>query len=163
VAIPLLSTLSVAARTALPFIERGVREGLASRAINAVLKSEFGKGLRRQVLLDVMRAVSGVQSAGAQLKFLGLDKIPNPARIPAALTTIRREFSYKIEVRGVSSMTGQSMTRFVQVTSSRNLTRREMQDAALDAIGSDQERYGITDYEAVPVSAVRAGSSGYFE
>jgi hypothetical protein len=157
--LPLLDTLSAIARQAFPFIVRGVREGLSSNAIGRLL-SESGFGIRRQTLLDLVRAQKGVQTAGAALRFLRQNAIPNPNRLPEALTTIRRAFSFTVEVRGRSLETDERVTQHVTVTTDRLLTRREIEELAGEAVERAGDRYGFEQEEAVLIGGLKAGPRG---
>lgn len=161
-AAPLIAGLTRAARLALPFIERGVREGLSSRAIERAIRDGGLSAPRRQVLLDTMRALKGVEDAGKALKFLRQDARPDPSRLPEALTTIRRQYSFTVEVRGTLISTGEDFVQHVTVTSDSLLTRAEMEEAAVEAVDQGQERYGIKVSSALPIKGIKAGKGGVF-
>jgi hypothetical protein len=157
--VPLLDSLSAIARQAFPIIQRGVREGLSANALGRVL-AEGGLGIRRQTLLDIVRAEKGVQVAGAALRFLRETAIPNPLRLPEALTTIRRLYSFMVEVRGIAGDTGERISQFITVTSNTLLTKREIQELALEAVERGGERYDFEPDESLLVGGLRAGPAG---
>lgn len=157
-----LETLSRAARTAYPAIQRGVREGLSSRRIDDALRKEFGSSIRRATLLDIMRREQSVVERSERLKFLGLDRRPSPASLAEALTKIRREYSFTVEVTGTMVSTGASLTQHITVTSDTLLTRREIEEAARDLVESDKDQYGV-EVESVTITrGMRAGPAGTF-
>ncbi len=141
--IPLSLTLTARARRLLPIIEGGVTAGLSSRSINAAITTATGSGLRRQVLLDIMRELRGVQIAGEALQFVRLDRVPNPLRVPTALTPIRRAFGSTVRIVGSLFDTGEGVTRFVQVTHDGVLTRGEIEAIAEGFIEDEEAEYGI--------------------
>lgn len=161
-AAPLIAGLTRAARIAMPFIERGVREGLSSRAIESAIRAGGLSVPRRQVLLDVMRGLKGIEDSGKSLKFLRQGARPDPSRMPEALTRIRRQFSYTVEVRGTHVSTGSPFVQHVTVTSDSLLTRAEMEEAAAEAVDSSKDRYGMEIESAVPIKAIKAGTAGVF-
>lgn len=158
---PFLATLTASARAAYPFIQRGVREGLSSRALERVIRAA-GLAIRRQDLLTAMRLESGVQTQGSELRFLNQDHRPNPARLPIALTKIRRQYSFIVEVSGVNVSTGELTRRNVTVTSDSLLTRREIEAAAVDAVDSQGTRYGMRESSGTLTSGMQSGSFGTF-
>ncbi len=158
-AVPFLLTLSARARAASPLIRRGVREGVSSRALTRILQ-EAGLGIRRQTLLGIMRAVQGEVAIGPVLSALGVDRRPNPFRLPPALTKIRRAFSFAVRVRGAESDTGLEVERFVTVTSDTVPTRREIEALAEQAIESDLDRYKLIVADVLLVGGLRAGAPG---
>lgn len=158
-AIPLLATLNVAARTAYPIIKAGVARGLSANRIQSILRDQ-GLGIRRQVLLDIVRAETGLERAQAALKFVGLDRIPNPARLPQALTRIRRKYSFVVRVAGSAIETGQSLIQNVTVTLDTVLTRREIERLAEQAILDNTVTYGLEIDSVTLISGLQAGTAG---
>lgn len=140
---PLSLTLTARVRRLLPTIQGGVAAGLGSRAINDAIRAATGTGIRRTDLLRVMREIRGVQEAGDRLKFVRRDRTPDPNRVPTALTPIRRRFGSTIEVRGRLLDTGESITRFVQVTHDQPLDRGALEDIGAGFIEDDVDEYGI--------------------
>lgn len=140
---PLSLQLSARVRRLLPSIESGVAAGLSSRAINEAIRRATGTGIRRQVLLDIMREIQGIQRAGDLLRFVRRDRVPTPGRVPVALTPIRRALSSTVRVIGRLLTTGEAISRFVQVTHDDILTRGQIEDIATGFIEDDQDEYGI--------------------
>jgi len=159
---PFLASLNPRERTAYPFIRQGVREGLSSRQIMTVLQEHLGAGLRRQRLLELMRLETLEVNTGATLRYLRLDSTPNPARLPDALTRIRRNYSFDVEVRGSLLDTGEPYTRYVTVTTDDLMTRGSLEAAGMDAVEIEVGRYGMTAESALLVGGRRAGSQGHF-
>jgi hypothetical protein len=103
-----------------------------------------------------------IQRLGSALRFLNRDSTPNPFRLPEALTTLRRAFSFTVEVRGFLVDTGERVTQNVTVTSSTLLTRAAMEELAIEAVTSGAERYGMEVESAIPIRGTRAGALGTF-
>lgn len=154
-----LAALSRAARAAWPLIQAGVRGGIPTRQIGELLQS-FSLNLRPGELSIIARAERAIQRLGADLRFLNRNQSPAIERIPEALSKIRRQFSFTVEVRGTLTATGSPFSQLVTVTSSRNLTRAEMEELAISAVASNGERYGMEVEDAVPIRALRQGELG---
>lgn len=158
-AFPFLLGLSARARQASPIIRRGVREGISSRALTGILQ-RAGLGIRRQTLLDIMRLMEGEAAIGPVLSALGLNRRPNPLRLPPALTKIRRAFSFTVRVQGVDVDTGAFSESFVTVTTDTLLTRGEIEALAEQAIETDSDRYKIVVSNLLLTGGVRSGLAG---
>lgn len=158
-AFPFLLGLSARARRASPIIRRGVREGVSSRALTGILQ-KAGLGIRRQTLLDIMRLMEGEAAIGPVLSGLGLNRRPNPLRLPPALTKIRRAFSFTVRIQGVDVETGVGSQRFITVTTDTLLTRGEIEALAEQAIETDSDRYKLVVSNILLTGGVRAGAAG---
>lgn len=158
-ALSYLQTLTGRARFAYPIIQRGVRAGLSSRSISDSLR-EAGLGIRRATLLDIMRRERDIVSHGLRMKFLPLDRAPNPDRLPEALTRLRREFSYTVELRGRVIDTQELITRQVTVASSKLLTRREAEVIAAGFLLNTPEAYGMELDRAQLTGVLKSGELG---
>lgn len=156
---PFLLGLSSRARRASPIIRRGVREGVSSRAMSGILQ-RAGLGIRRQTLLDIMRLMGEEAAIGPVLSALGLNRRPNPLRLPPALTKIRRAFSFTVRVSGVDVETGVGSERFITVTTDTLLTRGEVEALAEQAIETDRDRYQLRETEFLLTGGLRAGAPG---
>lgn len=156
---PFLLGLSSRARRASPLIRRGVREGISSRQLTSILQ-KAGLGIRRQVLLDIMRLVGEEAAIGPVLSALGLNRRPNPLRLPPALTKIRRAFSFTVRVSGLDVETGVTRERFVTVTTDTLLTRGEIEALAGQAIDADRGRYPLIEVDFLLTGGLRSGVPG---
>jgi hypothetical protein len=151
--------LTPASALAYSAIQRGVREGLSIESIGRAVR---GGGIRiaNDALRSLVTAERGIFTHGQNLRFVNLDSRPNIATLPQALTAIRRAASFTVEVRGTLLSSGQSFIQHVTVTTDTPLTRREIEEAALDAVEGAQDRYGIEVEETLLVRGVRAGLAG---
>lgn len=157
--LPFLLGLSSRARRASPIIRRGVREGVSSRQMTRILQ-KAGLGIRRQTLLDMMRMIEGEVAIGPVLSALGINRFPNPMRLPPALTKIRRAYSFTVRVRGSEIDTGAATEQFVTVTSDTLLTRGEIEALANQAIETDLDRYKLVVTDTLLTGGLRAGAPG---
>lgn len=156
--LPLSLKLTRRVRRLLPMIERGVAAGLGSRAINSAIQRATGRGIRRQVLLDIMREIRGIQRANDTLQFVRFDRVPDLTRTPTALTPIRRAISSRVQVGEQLLATGERIDRFVQVTHDVVLTRGEIEDVALGFLEDDppgDSAQGLTLIEIKLVGQVK--------
>lgn len=156
---PLLETLSAAARFAYPFISRGVREGLSANAIGRALTAQ-GAGIRRADLLTLYRRESEIWTHGQNLRYLNLTAKPNVGNLPEALTTIRRQYSYVVELRGRSLSDGSSVIRNVTVSTDKLLTRGEAEEIATLYAEEGRKEYGIDVDRVLLTSVLKAGAAG---
>lgn len=157
--LPLLQTLSARARLAYPIVQGGVRRGLTANAIGGLLRDQ-GLGIRRQSLLDIIRAERGIETASSQLRTMRRDLTPDPRRLPDALTKLRRPFSFSVKIRGFDLSTGEDITRFVNVALDTPLTRAEIEEMGLAFIDADFQRYGTAVTDVILERGVKAGTEG---
>ena len=136
-----------------------MREGVSSRSLTEILQ-KAGLGIRRQTLLDIMRLMEGEAAIGPVLSALGINRRPNPLRLPPALTKIRRAFSFTVRVLGVDVDTGATSESFVTVTTDTLLTRGEIEALAEQAIETDQDRYKLQVTSLLLTGGVRSGIAG---
>lgn len=158
-ALPLLASLTAAARFAYPFIARGVREGLSANAIGKALQAQ-GAGIRRSELLKLVRRETEIWTHGQNLRYLNLTAKPNEANLPEALTTIRRRYSYVVELRGQSMSDGSSVVRNVTVSTDKLLTRGEAEDIASLYAEDGPQQYGLEVSSVLLTSVLKAGAAG---
>lgn len=134
--------------------------GISSRKLNDVIKAATGQGIRRQVLLDFMRAVRGTKQKSTFLKFLKDNALPNINRLPAALTKIQRRLSFLVEVRGILVESGETIIQHVTLAMDNPLSKARMQQMAVQIVEDQQERYGIEVDRGLLISGVRAELAG---
>lgn len=158
-AAPFLASLSRTARMAYPIVQKGIAEGQSSREITRVLQ-DAGLGIRRQALLELIRLEKDVQVRGSQLRYMRPDAIPNPARLPEALTRLRRPFSFTVEVRGTRADTGEPWKQHVTITTDRLLSRGTLEDMGLEAAERGSDRYAMRPETSVLIGGLRAGPLG---
>lgn len=158
-ALPYLATLNIAARTAYPLIQKGVRAGLSANRIGSAL-ADAGMGIRRSTLLSIVKRERTLLDHSRNLRFLPFDRAPDPERLPEALTRLRRKYSYQIGVRGYIGDTGEPIQRFVTIASSTIITRRQAESAAMQMVEDDPDTYPIVIERVILDSVLRAGPAG---
>ena len=156
---PYIASLVGNARFAYPIVQRAVANNVSANA-TAILLTAAGTGVRRTTLLEMFRRVRNVETTGAQLQFVGLNRTPDPRRIPEALTKLRRAFSFRVRLRGTDIATGDPFERFVNVALDQPLTRAEIEQIGTSFIFADPERYQIALDEVLLVNGVKSGALG---
>lgn len=155
----LLSLFNPAARLAYPHILSGVSRGLSANAISLALKTA-GIGIRRQALLDIVRAVKGVESSRPVLRALKRTARPNTARLPPAAHEILRDFSYTVKVTGTDAASNYVERHITISTNNTALTRDQIEEAAMQLAGGSGDSGGLVPDSAQIVTGVRSPSLG---
>lgn len=137
-----LSTLSLSVRKAYPIIRSAVKQGLASRSIQALL-TKAGLGIRRQTLLDVMRLEKHGFASAKTFRLLPDDVLPRLGDIPFAITRLRHEYSYVFEVKTLFE--NKLTTRIMTVSTNERLTIGQAKESLTDTLESNPEVYGEVD------------------
>jgi hypothetical protein len=150
--------LSTATRASYSIIQAGVARGLSSKAINADIALRYGKGIRRQDLLQGMRVAGGVRAEGLNIANVRKDRRPAYDRFPTfSPVTSTKKYLVQYEVRWRDPVTGQTGSRFITVGTDERLMAGELDRAALDAYEQGQQalRYGRSEAltSLVPVGA----------
>jgi len=159
-AIPIIAGLAARVRGLLPLIQGGVNQGLSITAVNVIIKSVQGKGIRRQTLSDVMRAYRNIAATGPQLRSLNLNAIPNINRLPPALTRIRRKLSFIVKVTGLQVDSGLKITQMVTVALDVAVPRSEIERIAEDAIMNKIDKYKLEIESSLIQTGMIAGAAG---
>jgi len=152
-----LSTLPKSARLFYPIALRGVREGLSANSILKVYTAAR-PGLRRQVGLDIIRRVKGVEKAASVFKHLKLTAHPNVGRIPVALTGTLRDFSYRVSYEAFTDE-GERTKSFVTVSTNDLMSRQEAEDVALGYLEEMPKSYGVESVASVQLEDIRKSPS----
>ena len=157
--LPFIATLTRSARLFLPIAESGVVKGLsANRMINAFRAG--GGQIRRTTALELIRRVKGVEAQSVQLRFLRRERMPDPRRLPEALTTLKRAFSFNVRIRGFLADTGEAITRFVTVALDNPLSRGMIEQLGFEFSQPEPEQYGVVVTEVMLVGGKKAGLPG---
>lgn len=92
-----------------------------------------------------MRQVRAIEAAGANIRFIPKALTINTARLPLALTDIRRDFSFAVRVRGVDAF-GNLIDRHVTVSTDRALiTPGEIETAAAEMVSAEGQSETLTE------------------
>jgi hypothetical protein len=130
---PVLEVLSASFIRNLPLITSMVEAGESSTAITDALQ-RLGQGVRRQDLLEGIRALKGIQESGDYLSSVRNDRRPDPSRLPPPITSTLRSFSFNVRVDGILEETGERASQYVTVSTSELKTIAELKAAALNMI-----------------------------
>ena len=128
------SQLSSSVQKNFGIIRGGVARGLSSSAINALVRSDQGVGLRKTDLLAGIRHVRNIEEAGARLRYVRRDLSPDPRRLPIAKTPIVSRYSYTVQVRGMEIGTNNRVRGNLTVRSNRPMSRADIEADTRDAI-----------------------------
>lgn len=135
--VPLLTTLPASARIAYPIIQAGARRGLSSRAIERIVRQSGLSISRGRSILPIMRETLAIERAGANIRFVPKSLTINTARLPLALTNIRRNFSFVVRVVGRDAL-GNLIDRHVTVSTDRSIvTPGEIEEAADNLVSQE--------------------------
>lgn len=159
-AVPFLAALAPRVRRLLPIIKAGVYRGVPSRSINAAIKAVEGKGLNRQVLLDVMRALSGIERAGKHLRNLGRNAVPNIKRLPVSLHKIRTPLSFLVKTITEEMDTGLQIISWVRVGISEAISRTGIEKLAQARIEKRRQQSKLIFISAQLQEGIRAPEIG---
>jgi hypothetical protein len=119
-----------------------------------------GLKIANDALRDAVRLERDLVDRGSRLKFLGFDASPLASNLPEALTAIRKQYSFTVEVLGHPTGGGSDITQFVTVSTNKLLTRRQIENAARGAVEGNQGRYGFTVESVMLTGGIRAGAAG---
>lgn len=86
--------------------------------------------------------------------------MPDPRRLPEALTKLRRALSFEVKISGFDIENGEDVTRFVTVSFDDPLTRAEIENVGLGFIEEDMQRYGFAVTDVLLVRGMKAGVEG---
>lgn len=161
-AAPILDVLSHATRTAWPFVQRGVREGLSSRAIDTLLRERLGTSIRRSVLLDLMKVERGTLEAGSLIRHAPRNRLIRPDVLQEAATKLQRQLSFVVEVIGRNPGTGAPAIQNITVSVDRPRTPAEIEQLAEEAVARSGDRYGFVPVGSRIIKGLKAGASGIF-
>jgi hypothetical protein len=159
----LLDALVPAARIAAPFIQSMAEKGLTATAMQTALEAA-NLSFRRTDFLKVVRAAKEIAAVRPYISSVRDALLLDPSRLPAPLTRTLRAFSFRVALEGLDAMTGEAMTHFVTVSSSRNLSKASVRAAALamlpeveTAAGADYNLANFTDVSARVTGATFQG------
>lgn len=143
-AIPFLYTLGRTARSVFPFVNKGVRLGMSSRAIERSIRNAGIRISRGATILPMMRAIEALNISGANVRFVNKGAVINTAKLPFALTEMRREFSYRVRIDGLLP-NGQRGSFFLNVaTNDGRLSPGQIEDLAQQAFVANRANYEIS-------------------
>ena len=153
------SILSKSALRALPYIERGVREGLSANKIQALLTSK-NLGVNRQALQQAVRYVATVQDAAKAYGRFAKNRLIDESLHTDAKTIIRRQYSYRIKATITFEEGGQEYDHHITVSTNDRLSPDEL-EAISESIIMNNKDYEVFAIRGMGVEAMlRAGPGG---
>jgi hypothetical protein len=146
--------LTAGARAAFPMLVSLAETEISANEILRRVKA-IGIDIRRQTGLDIIGALRDNVNAARQFRLIAAETIPNPDRFGTALTTILRNYSYKVKVAGG----GEEWPDYINVSSNDVLNKDQIM-GAVDSYLSDSDVYGRLqpgmEYELEVVDAVKS-------
>jgi hypothetical protein len=147
---------------ALAFIVKGVEAGMKVAEIAEKL-SLGGIITRLGTVEKVAGYLENVILPGKQyIKQLQLNNLPNLLRIPLALTSMKRNFAYEVNVTGFSASTGEIEARTIVVSTNELLTKQQAIDIADELSIGDTKSGGLTG-GAGEVTSIMQNPAGLVE
>lgn len=146
---PLPSTLLKIPKIARPYktlIEKGINDGLSSRAIHRSLVNS-GINIGRTSVLGSVNAIKEKMRADHRLKYLNRNSRPNINRLHYSSRPMARNFSAIVKIKGIQAETGKAILQHIHISSDALLTRAEIEQHAIDLI-NDGDEYLIDNVEA---------------
>lgn len=143
----------------MPFIQRGVREGLSASEMSRMFRAQ-GLVVRRTNLLAAIRSEKGVELSRDYIRSVRKDRRFDPARIATSASKIRREFSFSVEVRGFNAETGVKEARHVQISFEGVLTPGEIESRAMELAAREEYGKQFVVESALISRALRVGGAG---
>ena len=134
-----LPRITPAASRLYSYIKSASGRGLSASAALADLRA-MGRGVRRTDFLRLYAESKGSYQAGQHIRNIRKDYLPDPSRIPTAITNIRRNYSFvtRLDIDKYDPATKQftRVNRYITVTTDRLMTAGEMESTALDVYNS---------------------------
>lgn len=147
-----LGGLSKAAGSAYTYARAAYSRGMSANAALSTFQ-DLGGAIRRADFLGIYRELRGVTEAAYHVRNIRKDYLPDPERLPHAITNIRRDYSFNTRLDIRDGETGEMITRNITVTSDRLMSVSDIEAEAEDAY-NDDPAYG--DNEIVSITVVEA-------
>ena len=131
-----LGGLSRSAGLAYPYAKAAFSRGLSANAALAAY-GELGGAIRRTDFLGIYRELRGVSEAAYHVRNIRKDYLPDPDRLPHAITQIRKDYSFNVRLDIRDAESGEPISRNITVTSDRLMSVSDIESEALEAYESD--------------------------
>ena len=145
----LAAGLSARARQNIQLIRGATNRGLTIPQTQALITQKQGRGMRRIDLSRAMNYSRGLTETGVYLRNVGLDRRPNPRRLATSIAQMTKRYRFEVKVNGIDTRTGLPREEFYTIRGNSDLTRREIEEKALEAYQKSQDadnvKYGIRD------------------
>lgn len=144
---------------AIPFIVRGVGEGMSSEDILNDL-DQGGIFIRPEIAGKMIDYLQGAVLTGdAYTKQLQMNSLPNVLRLPLTLTDRVKNFFYFTQVEGFNRSTGALEKRDITIASDTLLTKQQALDKASEYAMGVEDSGGLTG-AAGKVLSIKQNSAG---
>lgn len=156
-----LSTLSRSARAIYPIARRGAREGLSIESIGKAARAA-GFRIANDSLREMVHRVREMDTRGRPSPFESPTRVPSAGMFAEAVSKIRKQYSYTVEIRGLSE--GEEVIRHFTIASNERLPNADAIEAARGMLDSSSH-YVSDDFEesgAFVVGRLKAGPAGRF-
>ena len=140
-----LSLLPKSARAAYPIIRRGHREGLSGREIERRVRQAGLPISRGRSIGPIMKALDALESQGRRVRFIPSAARINVQRLPPAITDIKKQYQYRMQLFNVSEGNLVSKGIVQYQTNNPNLTPQMVKDEMWDQMKASGEDYGVDD------------------
>jgi len=107
-----------------------------------------------------MRLARGIERSRPYLKSVPRTRRPNPERLPDAVTPIRRQYAFIVEVEGQHAQTGEVFRRFVTISTDELLAVESLEQQAVDLVNKRSRSYQMQAVSAVVATGMKAGAAG---
>ena len=144
-----LGALSSSAGSAYTYAKAAFSRGLSANAALSTFK-ELGGAVRRTEFLGIYRELRGITEAAYHVRNIRKDFMPDPDRLPHAITNIRRDYSFNVRLDIRDANTGEIIQRNITVTSDRNMSVYDIEGEAESAYFND-DAYGDNEIQAMTV------------
>ena len=132
-------------RSNVAIIQRGIREGVTNRQIQALIATAEGRGIRNIDLSQAVNYFKGVEQSNQNVRFIPRNSRFNPERIPIHFRPMPQRYMATMRVNSIDNFTGESVEKYFRIRFDDVLTPAEMQALAEEAFNIDKnERYNAT-------------------
>jgi hypothetical protein len=154
----LIELLTAGARAAFPMLTSLAETEISANEILRRVK-ELGYEIRRQTGLDIIGALRDNVNAARQFRMIADSTIPNPDRFGTALTSMIRNYSYRVKVGG----NVEEYPEYISVSSNEVLNKDQIM-GTVDSYLSNADQYGRLgpgmEYNLQVVDALKSPALG---
>ncbi len=150
-----LDALSKSERLAYPFTYAGLRQGQSASETLKQFRAGGGR-IRTQSFYNLFRFVQDLVDRGSRVRFLNRTATPRRESLPEIGTRQLREYSFRVEVRGLAPRREEDEGYFVTVSSSTLMSRGEIEEMAESIMSTSYQDAQSGSYEYVLVHGQRS-------
>lgn len=130
------------------FLRSAAESGLKFSDAFSAMQTGGMSTYRRTNMLTDYRQFLGIPEKGDRLKYMRLDFTPDPKNYTVTKGYQRAALRYQVNVDVYKPLTGEKFSMSTNIVSDTPLTRRQIEEAGIDAIrgGIDKSQFDITGY-----------------